>query len=652
MSTKKKEQIESKKTKKPRKKKNERAHKPLKQCINNNKDTITIIIAVLSLIVSVINYVATIITDNTVYFIVAALFTFVGGLGIYFVLRSKEKKAKITDETVEKVDTKEKDESLPLVFKAILLFIISAGLIFLIYYLFLPIVSLQSPGFIFFLAVVILFIATLTVFIIAEITKKNKKKKALFIKLNGIVSLSIVGVIIVFTLIGWLSGAEFFCAKSYSNLVTIEHIKNQEEMNKAFDYDSGEISLPNIDKELSYRQAQIALSNYGNQYHINEKYMSLQNIKVDGKDKLIRVAPLEYSNVFVSLQENDIGTPGYVLVDVTTSEATLHTDNKLVYMPTAKFSKDLLRHIRLNNISMFFDNYYFEIDDDYNPYWVVPYYSKTIGLFGGKKPKGVMTISAVTGKMYKYEISSAPAWIDNVVDRDICENLASYALKYSKGFINSSIGSKEDVYQLNDGYNYFVKNGDAYYVSSVTSKDERDATSIGFLTINLSTGATKLYYHDGITEGRAMNISMLDDSVKAMNLSATWPVFITINGTPTYYLTLKNEIKTQKYIFLNQADGEKMVIADSLEEAYKEYVEIINKVPSALKNVSGIIERVNIVEETLYFKLSGNENIYSAKLSLNKNLVILKAGDSITFKAYENLESISEVYSVEKIILN
>jgi len=649
MDTKKKEPSGLKKAKSRKPKK---IHEPLKQSLGKNKDTITIVIAAISLIVSVINYVATIITDNTVYFIVAALFTFVGGLCIYFVLRSKEKKAKESEEVIENTGTKEKDESLPLIFKSILLFVIGGMLIFLIYYLFLPVVSLQSPGFIFFIAVVLLFIATLIVYIIIEIKKKNKKKKILFTKLEGTVSLSLIGTILVFTLIGWLSGAEFFCAKSYSNLVTIEHIKDQEELNKTFDYVSGEISLPNIDKELSYRQAQIALSNYGNQYHINEKYMSLQNIKIDGKDKLIRVAPLEYSNVFVSLQENDIGTPGYVLVDVTTSEATLHTDNKLVYMPTAKFSKDLLRHIRLNNISMFFDNYYFEIDDDYNPYWVIPYYSKTIGLFGGKKPKGVMTVNAVTGKINKYDIPSAPTWIDNVVDRDICEQLASYALKYSKGFINSSIGSKEDVYQLNDGYNYFVKNGDAYYVSSVTSKDERDATSIGFLTINLSTGATKLYYHDGITEGRAMNISMLDDSVKAMNLSATWPVFITINGTPTYYLTLKNEIKTQKYIFLDQADGEKMVIGDSMEEAYKKYVEIINKVPSALKEVSGTIERVNIVEENIYFKLTGNENVYSAKLSLNKNLVILKSGDNITFKAYENVNSISEVYSVEEIVLN
>ena len=34
-------------------------------------------------------------------------------------------------------------------------------------------------------------------------------------------------------------------------------------------------------------------------------------------------------------------------------------------------------------------------------------------------------------------------------------------------------------------YNYFIKNGQTYYVSCITSPNENDQTSIGFVTINL-----------------------------------------------------------------------------------------------------------------------------------------------------------------------
>ena len=81
----------------------------------------------------------------------------------------------------------------------------------------------------------------------------------------------------------------------------------------------------------------------------------------------------------------------------------------------------------------------------------------------------------------------------------------------------------------------------------------------------------KFYSKIGITENRAMDIARLDDSVKAMNLTTTWPIYISINNTPTFFLTLKNDVKVQKYVFINQETGEEPIIEDSLLMAYTEY---------------------------------------------------------------------------------
>ena len=59
------------------------------------------------------------------------------------------------------------------------------------------------------------------------------------------------------------------------------------------------------------------------------------------------------------------GTIGYVVVDVVTKEAKLHTfEDGLKYMPTSKFSYDLDRHIRFSYPTKIFGNKSFEIDND------------------------------------------------------------------------------------------------------------------------------------------------------------------------------------------------------------------------------------------------------------------------------------------------
>lgn len=569
--------------------------------------------------------------DNIAMFVFGSIFCLASILVYWFHTKNKNAIKKMDDVANSANNI---DESLPFVLKLVLLIAIGSGFLVVLYYLALPTLSFQSTGFIVYLTICMLALGLLVSYIVFKVYLKKSPKKWSLPKLTRNVSVTIIGSVVVFSIIGGLTGAQNFRAKDYAKLMPIQTIEDTQIIDKDFSYEDGDIILPNIDKEISYRQAQIAVGEYGNQYFINKNHLAIQSMTVNGERKLVRAAPLEYSNVIVSLQNNSKGTPGYVLVDAKTSEVTLHTDRRIVYAETAKLNTDLLRHIRLNNLGVFFDNYYFEIDNEYNPYWIVPCYRKKIGLFGGKDPSKVLVIDATTGKISDYSLAEAPEWVDNVVDREVVEKQAIYALKYQKGWINATIGSREGVYKLNDGYNYFVKNGEAYYVSSVTSKDERDQTAIGFLTINLSTKEAKLYKSTGITEGRAMSIAELDDSVKAMHLTATWPCFISVKSMPTYYLTLKNSVKTQKYVFMDQASGEKLAIGDSLEEAYQQYLIAIDQ-GSELDQVTGTIDRINFIGNSVYFSLTtASEVVYSMPLSLDPRLSLLASGDDLSFTAF------------------
>lgn len=104
---------------------------------------------------------------------------------------------------------------------------------------------------------------------------------------------------------------------------------------------------------------------------------------------------------------------------------------------------------------------------------------------------------------------------------------ADNALTYKNGFWNTLFAKKE-VFQLSDGYNYFIKDGNTYYVSCITSPNSNDQTSIGFITINLKTKESIRYSNPGITEMRAREIAQNDEEGKSTKFRFNLADIITI----------------------------------------------------------------------------------------------------------------------------
>lgn len=438
-----------------------------------------------------------------------------------------------------------------------------------------------------------------------------------------------------------LTGIKLINAKAYASQLEII-TGTKDDLNKTFDYEEGEVELPVIDKELAAKLAQAKLDEYGAQYSIDIDNFTIISVERNGGTELLRVTPLEYENVFVSMSRMNQGTIGYIEVNVVTQVAKLvkfDENDGLKYMPSGIFKYDLDRHIRSNYPSVLYNHKYFEIDNEGNPYWVVPTIKKEIGVFDGATPEGVLLVNPITGEINKYNLGEQPSWVQRCVDEKIMEAQANNALSLKNGFWNRLFAKKE-VFQLSDGYNYLLKDNATYYISCITSPNENDQTSIGFLIVNLKTKEAIRYSCPGITEMRAREIAMYDERVKAQALEATWPILVSYHGVPTYFVVLKNDVQSQKIVFLNVDTGSYVGMGTDITSAKIEYDSLLSNesiVHKEDKSIEGVVTKIRDLGNTIEFMIDTMPNTYfSCDINLSLDARFLSVGEtiSITYNEY------------------
>lgn len=516
-------------------------------------------------------------------------------------------------------------------------------ILFLMYYLCLPIINLRVAGFYVFLAFVALYVSIIVCTIIGQkkikevgeeeyvgkrydyasgkfykVSKKVKEKYSMEY-ISFINSMLTIGSLILVLIILALTGAKIFNAKKYYGQLDVQ-TGTMEEFEQVFNYDSGDVKLPILDSDLAFKLAQSKISQYGAQYTIDFDNFTLISVTRDGEDKLLRIAPLEYSNFFVSLNRYNQGTVGYIEVDVITKEAKIvEFEDGLKYMPSSIFGKDLDRHVRFTYPSEIVNNKYFEIDDEGNPYWIFPTIKKEIGVFHGETAKGVIVVDPISGECTRYNLGEEPEWIDRATIETIADSQATNYFKFKNGWFNAVLGQKKEVFQMSDGYNYFIKDGKTYYVSCITSPNENDQTSIGFIIINLKDRTSTFYAIDGTTEMRAREIAENDYRVKAQAFTSTWPILIDFNGVPTYFVVLKNEVQAQMIVFIDVETGIKVGMGETIEEAKTDYAKQLDIVISNTKEVSGKIVSIRDLDSRIEFMVEGIDRYFVVNVDEKTN---------------------------------
>jgi len=404
--------------------------------------------------------------------------------------------------------------------------------------------------------------------------------------------------------------------------------------------------LPSLDKELSRTIGQGKLGNYGAQFQMDNDIFTSLSLVRNGKPAIIRVAPLDYSGVSVALSAGDKGTIGYIEVDQESGISRLvEVPGGMKYTPRAIFGHRLARHIRFAYRDKLFGPWSFEIDDDGKPFWAVPTYRNSVGLFGGPIREGVVLVDAVNGSLSFHRPGEEPIWLDRSIPVDLVLGQANDYLRLKNGWMNLLMGPKKDVFQLSDSYAYVVSNASGrshtWFVSGITSPNEADQTLTGMMMVDLKSGEARRYPFAGITEMRAMEIAINDERVRAQGLQASWPFLVDVDGTAAFTMILKNDVQRQRFAYVDIATGQKVAMGDTRASARTQFIGLTGGMVSDEPAIqySGVVMRVKDrpTEDTVLFMLMGDPySLYSVNARSTLGAFFLTPGDRIAFSYRES----------------
>ena len=485
----------------------------------------------------------------------------------------------------EEVDVVVKPEKvwLRLLISAVLT-IIAGGIV---YYMMLPALNFKDVNmYIFIMVLIVLFMV-----FFALACKANKKiERREYIKKKSKVPVIIAAALVVVMAIGWLCGATIFRASSYNKLLPV----TTSEFSTDFEKLSVD-SVPRVDESraLTLADQQLgSLSEYKSQYVVSNT-----TTMINYNNRPVRVAYLEYADVFKWFNNTKEGVPAYMIIDLISQKVTVvncveQFGSCIQYSPTELFNEKLIRHIRFQYPTELLDTPNFEISDDGHPYWITPVLDKTIGLFGGTDVNGAIITDALSGESVYYDIEQVRSdeslqWIDVVYSANLLVQQYDYYGKFQNGFWNSII-FQNDVSQASQGNGYIAMDDDVWIYTGVTSS-ESDASNFGFILSNQRTKETRYYENGGAIETAAQQSA--EDAVQNYQYAATFPILLDIEGQPTYFMSLYGSSNTVKgYALVNLAD--KTIVGTGIVDEMKSDAKALN---AAVENYIQALKDKNII---------------------------------------------------------
>ena len=476
--------------------------------------------------------------------------------------------------------------------------------------------------------------------------KKNKKQKkenaAVEFRFSGRGFL-LPGVLAVAILLLTAAGSKLFHAADYARILPVREADFTEDLAESVGTDSIALMDTASAKMLGDREIG-ALSDVVSQFNVSPDYT-----QIDRGGSPVKVAALEYVGFFKWLNNKEEGVKGYVTVDPVSMSASFHRADGMKYVPSAYFSQDALRYLRMKYPTRMLENLHFEVDEEGRPYYVASVLKKSVALFGGKTVCGCVVLDPVTGETAQYGLDEIPRWIDVVFHGDlICEQYNWYGT-LRNGYLNSLFAKKgcqrvttyraqeDDDSDQKPGadYGYVAKDGDIWIYTGVTSVND-DSSNVGFLLANERTGESRFYAVSGADEHSAMTAA--EGEVQEKGYQASFPSLINVGGSPTYIMVLKDSGGLVKlYAAVNVAQYNLVATAATQAECVEKY----KALPGVSQNAAPEAERTETVTvaDVKYIDIDGNTYIYligadgalfRAKAAEHEELLFVKAGDAVT----------------------
>ena len=474
--------------------------------------------------------------------------------------------------------------------KVIISLLITAVAGAVVYYSMFPALNFKATDmYMYIIAVIAIFMVVFSVVCGAR-TRVERKE---YVKKKSKIPVLIIVVIVIVMLIGYLTGATFFRAKAYSRLMTVSTSDFTEDF-KDINYDE----VPRLDGDTAKMLADQQLGKL-NEYK-SQYVVTADSTQINYNGSPVRVAYLEYANVFKWFNNTKNGLPAYMLIDLVSQKVQVVNcvekfGEGIKYSPTELFNERLLRHLRFQYPTAILDAPNFEIDDEAHPYWITPVLDKTIGLFGGTDVKGAIITDALNGESEYYSIETIKTdeslnWIDVVYSENLVVQQYNFFGKLANGFWNSVI-FQNDVNIASSGSGNIALDDDVWVYTGVTSI-ESDSSNFGFILCNQRTKETRYYENGGATEYSA--VESAQDAVQNYGYKATFPILLDIEGQPTYFMSFYGDGYTIKgYALVNLED--KTIVGRGVYDEEKSDVNALN---AAVENYINAMKDKGVVDNS------------------------------------------------------
>ncbi len=528
--------------------------------------------------------------------------------------------------------------------KGAILTVIFAALYF---YFALPAINLQDPDFYWFFIITLAFYCIVTLMTTPEL-KTETDPANIFKTVKKVCKWPLYACIalIVIFLIGTLVSSVIFRSGSYSELLEVRTGDFSTEVEEA-DFDQ----IPMLDKDSAERlgdRKMGELSDMVSQFEVNDDY---SQINLDGTP--VRVATLRYGDIFKWFNNMSEGLPAYIVIDMVTQNVeVVRLDEGMKYSMYDYFGRNLNRHLRFSYPTFIFDEPNFEIDDDGNPWWIVPKLEKTIGLFGGTDANGAVLVNAITGESQYYE--QVPEWVDRVYSAELIIEQYNYYGQYQSGFLNSLFG-QQGVTVTTSGSNYLAMNDDVYVYTGITSVGG-DQSNLGFILTNQRTKETSYYPVAGAEEYSARYSA--EGKVQHLGYASTFPLLLNVSGQPTYFMSLKDNAGLVKmFAMVNVQQYTIVATGTTIEECEEEYYRLLlendvtEEVVIPQNTVSGRVSdiRTAVIEgNSYYYFMLDNDGLYYAISAADDQMaIIINVGDNVDITTGEFEGEIAAATSIK-----
>ncbi|MCP4133689.1 MAG: hypothetical protein GY754_22160 [bacterium] len=389
----------------------------------------------------------------------------------------------------------------------------------------------------------------------------------------------------------------------------------------------------------------------GSQLEIDYRGGCIQEVK----GKLWWIFPLDFTGFFK--WHNRKTVPGYIRIDAQnpTHEAELvDTDrvNKkkfdIRYTRKSFFSCWLDRKVYNQFPTIYKDDYTFEVDDNWRPYYVISATSPEVG-FNGYKTRGVIIADPQTGEITFKKLGEIPKWVDRVIPLEQALEQMDWWGKYVHGWWNT-IFSEKDI-QIPTDYWYgkdlfFIKVGkEKFWFTGMSSISAMDQSLVGAMMMNTRTGKTAYYGIHGTDENGVLDTVDASLGADSARWSPTQPIPYNLFGVPTWILpVVSREGIFQKLAMVDMNNINTIAVDKDVHRALEKYrVLLTTHNSSVLINTSGLrrlgpaeVLRVgsSIINgnKTFHLLLSGYENrLFSSSGGTAKTRVIsiVEPGDMV-----------------------